>query len=113
MPRGKKCRRICILPKTRVFEPRESTGQGILLTLEELEAIRLSDYENKEQGEAAELMQVSRGTYQRILAAARYKVAEALLEERALTIRGGDYQVSDGSCPCSNTCKSCRFHGQK
>ncbi len=109
MPRGKKSRRICILPKTRVFQPQGGAGQKVSLTLEELEALRLSDYERKEQGEAAALMQVSRGTYQRILASARYQVAKALLEESALTIGGGNYQVSDGDCPCLRTCKSCRF----
>ena len=112
MPRGKKCRRICIVPKTRVFAPKGCSGQGLVLTLEELEALRLSDYEHKEQGEAAALMQVSRGTYQRILASARHQVARALLEERALTISGGNYQLSDGDCPCLKTCKSCRFHRQ-
>ena len=101
-----------MLPKTRVFEARGCSSQGILLSMEELEAIRLSDYENKEQGESAQLMQVSRGTYQRILSSARYKVAQALLEERSFTISGGDYQVSDGNCRCSQACKSCRFRQQ-
>ena len=113
MPRGKKCRRICVLPKTRVFEARGCSGQGIFLTMEELEDIRLSDYEDKEQGEAAKLMQISRGTYQRILSCARYKVAQALLEEQSLTISGGDYQISDGTCHCHSACKSCRFRQQE
>jgi predicted DNA-binding protein (UPF0251 family) len=67
------------------------TGE-VLLTLEELEAIRLSDFEHLDQEQAAAMMGVSRHTYGRILADARSVVAEALVTGKAVRIRGGVYE---------------------
>ena len=58
----------------------------------ELEAIRLSDFEGLDQEAAANLMEVSRQTYGRILAHARSIVSEALVTGKALRIEGGDYE---------------------
>ena len=63
-----------------------------LLSVEELEAIRLSDFEGLDQESAANLMEVSRQTYGRILARARRIVSEALVTGKALRIEGGDYE---------------------
>jgi nucleoid DNA-binding protein len=43
-------------------------------------------------------MEVSRPTFQRILTAAREKVAEALIEGKALRFQGGDYSFKP-RCP--------------
>lgn len=43
------------------------------LELDELEAVRLADYEGKSQIETGEIMNVSRGTVQRLLASGRKK----------------------------------------
>lgn len=51
---------------------------------DELEALRLCDYEGLIQEEAGKRMGVSRGTVQRILSSARRKVAEALTTGAAL-----------------------------
>ena len=62
------------------------------MSLEELEAIRLSDFEHLDQETAADMMEVSRHTYGRILAGARSIVAEALVTGKALKIEGGTYE---------------------
>jgi predicted DNA-binding protein (UPF0251 family) len=67
------------------------TGE-VFMSLEELEAIRLSDFEHLDQETAANMMEVSRHTYGRILANARSIVAEALITGKALKIEGGTYE---------------------
>ncbi|HSR36049.1 MAG TPA: DUF134 domain-containing protein [Desulfurivibrionaceae bacterium] len=89
MPRPKKQRlcqgNVC----GRAFKP---TGAPlaelprIVLQRDELEALRLCDMEGLFQEEAGERMGVSRGTVQRLLAAARRKVATALTQGAALII---------------------------
>jgi predicted DNA-binding protein (UPF0251 family) len=67
------------------------TGE-VFMSVEELEAIRLSDFEHLDQETAANMMEVSRHTYGRILAGARSIVAEALVTGKALKIQGGAYE---------------------
>jgi hypothetical protein len=62
------------------------------MSVEELEAIRLSDFEHLDQETAADLMEVSRHTFGRILANARSIVAEALVTGKALRVEGGNYE---------------------
>ena len=58
----------------------------IVMTLDELEVLRLVDYEGLLQEEAAARMGVSRGTVWRCLKSARKKVATMLVEGRGLRI---------------------------
>ncbi|HHD75297.1 MAG TPA: DUF134 domain-containing protein [Campylobacterales bacterium] len=58
----------------------------IELECDEMEAIRLADYENLYQQEAAKRMGISRTTFSRLLESARKKVADALLHGKALAI---------------------------
>jgi len=60
----------------------------IILAPDELEALKLCDYDGLFQEQAGERMGVSRGTVQRLLATARKKVAAALVEKAALVIEG-------------------------
>lgn len=60
----------------------------VSLSVEELEALRLADIEELYQESAAERMEVSRPTFQRILKEAHRKVAIALVEGKALGIEG-------------------------
>jgi predicted DNA-binding protein (UPF0251 family) len=71
------------------------TGE-ILLSVEGMEALRLSDHEGMDQDGAAVLMGVSRQTYGRILAEAREAVAHALVTGKVLRVEGGNYQVRGG-----------------
>ncbi|MFZ5642709.1 MAG: DUF134 domain-containing protein [Bacillota bacterium] len=96
MSRPPKCRRVEFLPQLTYFKPagvpiRDLTE--VTLTVEELEAIRLKDLVGLEQEACAERMGVSRPTYHRILSAARQKVADALINGRAIKVEGGNFQV--------------------
>ena len=65
--------------------------QQVSLSVDELEAIRLADLEGLYQEQAAQQMNVSRQTFGRILEAAHKKVADALVNGKALSIEGGWY----------------------
>ena len=58
----------------------------IRLYPDEFEAVRLCDYEGKNQIEAAAAMAVSRGTVQRLLKSGRRKITGALLNVQALEL---------------------------
>ena len=64
------------------------------LSVEELEALKLADIEGLYQEDAAERMEVSRPTFQRVLKSARGKVARCLVEGKALGIEGGNYVLA-------------------
>ena len=97
MPRPKKTRFVSGYPAIKSFVPQGMPITGeVMLSVEELEAIRLSDFEGLDQESAANLMQVSRQTYGRILSSARGIVGEALVTGKALKIDGGDYTVRGG-----------------
>ena len=106
MPRPRKCRRVCRLPKNAGFGPlsRGGTAEGtVYMTVEEYEAIRLIDLEGFTQEECAKQMNVARTTVQRIYSDARKKLAEALVHGKTLRIEGGDYLLCGGleeTCRC-------------
>lgn len=102
MARPIKNRRIEFVPEVTMFKPckvpqceinTKETGE-IILTLDEVEAIRLKDLEDLEQEDCAVKMEVSRPTFQRILSIARKKIAEALIEGKAIKFEGGSYKVA-------------------
>ena len=93
MPRPKKPRFVSAYPIMAAFVPEGIPVSGeVTLTIEELEAIRLSDFEHLDQESAANLMQVSRHTFGRILGNARSVVAEAIVTGKALKIEGGHFE---------------------
>jgi len=61
-----------------------SEVEQIVISRDELEALRLCDRDDLTQEQAGKRMEVSRGTVQRILAVARKKVARALTEGKAV-----------------------------
>lgn len=105
MARPTKWRRIEIIPAVQHFVPADGEGADFLenvLKLEELEAIRLKDLEGYEQEECAERMEVSRPTFQRILLAAREKVADSLIHGKAIRIEGGNFTRNICPVRCVN-----------
>lgn len=93
MPRPKKTRFVSAYPTIAAFVPQGVNPTGeILMSIEELEALRLSDFEHLDQETAANMMAVSRHTYGRILASARSTIAEALVTAKALRIEGGAWE---------------------
>ncbi|MBS4032551.1 MAG: DUF134 domain-containing protein [Clostridiales bacterium] len=96
MPRPPKCRRVEFEPQVTYFKPAgipKHKLEELVLTVEELEAIRLKDREGLEQEICAERMNVSRATFQRVLGAARGKIAEAITEGKAIRVEGGHYHI--------------------
>lgn len=109
MPRTTKCRRVCHEPSASVFLPEQGATEWVELSVDELEAIRLCDLEGLDQDEAAERMNVSRGTFQRILYAARRQTAKALCAGKGLRISGGNYRLAEDCCKREARCSGCRF----
>jgi predicted DNA-binding protein (UPF0251 family) len=60
--------------------------EEIILTKEEMEAVKLKDFDGLEQTEASGKMNTSQSTFQRILTSARTKIAEAIVKGKALKI---------------------------
>jgi len=61
--------------------------ERVVLREDEMEAIRLADYEALYQQECADKMGISRTTFSRIIEGARKKIADALLNTKALNIK--------------------------
>ena len=90
MSRPKKCRCVNCSPNSSCFKPRGIPLvqlEEVFLNLDELEAIRLADFEGLYHEKAAEQMGVSRPTFGRILDSARRKVADAIINGKALQIK--------------------------
>ena len=97
MPRPRKKRILSRTPRAAVYKPAGvplDQLRQISLLQEELEALRLADLEGLTQAQGAEEMGVSRSTFQRVLAQARRRVAQALVQGLALQIEGGTFEVS-------------------
>jgi predicted DNA-binding protein (UPF0251 family) len=78
------------------------------LSLEELEAIRLSDLERCDQATAALEMRVSQSTFNRVLVSARRKLARGIIEGKAITIKGGHFELSSDRWRCMSCGKEWR-----
>jgi predicted DNA-binding protein (UPF0251 family) len=115
MARPEKCRCVSFNPEITYFKPAGISLQSleeIKLNVEELEAIRLKDFEGLEQKECAEKMKISQPTFNRILLSARKKIADALINGKAVRIEGGNFRIVSlrrkrlrkmaGACRCKN-----------
>ncbi|WP_286680790.1 DUF134 domain-containing protein [Tepidanaerobacter sp. EBM-49] len=110
MARPTKWRHVEFLPDVTYFKPAGvplRDLEEVVLTVDELEALRLKDLEGLEQEPCAERMNVSRPTFVRIINSARKKVAEALIKGKAIKIEGGTYRfVQSLKCrDCGNEWK--------
>ena len=105
MGRLPKCRRVAFMPGISYFKPAGIPArilEEVRLSVEEAEAIRLKDLEGLEQEECAERMHISRPTFHRVLGAGRQKVADALLNGKALRIEGGNFEMAMRRFGCAN-----------
>jgi len=98
MPRPRKCRNIGFYPYNTKFTPEKGFGEEIILTFEEVESLRLCDLNEMDQFAAADSMNVSRGTLQRILNLARKKVADAVINGKAIRISQCECGKDDCEC---------------
>ncbi len=69
--------------------------EEVRLGFDEAEALRLADLEGLYQEAAARSMGVSRPTFGRIIETARHKVADAILNGKALRIDGGEIIIDE------------------
>lgn len=74
----------------------------VCLSVEEAEALRLKDLEDLDQEQCAERMNISRPTFQRVLESARKKVADVLLNGKAIRIEGGNFEMAAIRYRCQN-----------
>ena len=89
MPRPRLCRRVRFNPNITYFKPQGVPMRSlemIELTSEEIEALRLKNIKNLDQIKCAKQMDTSQSTFQRILTSANKKVAEALINGKAIKI---------------------------
>lgn len=103
MGRQRLWRRVSFVPQVTYFKPAGiplARLQEVCLSVEEAEAIRLRDIEKLEQEECAQRMNVSRTTFARVLGLARQKVADALLNAKAIRIDGGNFEMATRRFRC-------------
>ena len=89
MSRPKLYRKIMFDPKITYFKPQGVPIrflEVVELTTEEMESYRLRHINDLKQKEAAEKMHTSQSTYQRILYSAYKKIADALINGKAIRI---------------------------
>jgi len=105
MSRPPKCRRVAFLPNVTYFKPAGiplRALEEVQLSVEEAEAIRLKDLEGLDQEAGAERMNISRPTFQRVLTSGRQKIADALLNGKAIRIEGGSFEMAISQFKCLN-----------
>lgn len=112
MARPMKQRRVCEHPVVEGFLPRgrEACGE-VNLSVDEYEVLRLMDYQGYTQEECAAQMGVARTTVQAVYQEARRKLADMLVNGRALTIGGGNYVLCGRALGCCR--RSCRQSGRR
>ena len=89
MPRPRLHRRIKFQPDITYFKPQGVPMrflEVVELTTEEAEALRLKNIENLDQEQAAQKMNTSQSTFQRILSSAYKKVSQALIKGQAIKL---------------------------
>ena len=94
--RPKKTRWVKCVPGERCFKPLckpLNKLEGVYLTLDEFEAVRLACLEGLKQVEAAKLMKISRSTFSRIITSAHRKIADGLVNIKAIRIEGGCCEI--------------------
>ena len=94
--RPKKYRIVRTDPRISQFSPRGKAGRPdeTDLTMDEFEAIRLTDFMGINQKEAARFMRISQPTFSRTLKKARKNIASALVKGNIIKIQGGQYVMS-------------------
>lgn len=96
MVRPQKDRFVAFKPHISYFKPRGIPMlelDEVQLTVDEREAIRLSDLIGLSHEEAGRRMGVSRATFGRILQRAHKAVADAIINGKAINVEGGKYKL--------------------
>jgi len=105
MPRPKSDRIVNEPPLFTEFKPMGIPGRSlkqVQLTLDEFEAIRLTDFKGLSHEEAADEMNISRSTFTRLVEVARKKMAEFIIFGRMLSIEGGNVHFRRNIFQCND-----------
>jgi len=103
MPRPRKKRKVIHPPKMHGFQPfgiALCNSEKVLLHFDEFESIKLVNYDNLSQEDAAVSMDISRPTLTRIYNKALRKIAQAFVEGRSIIIEGGNYKFDKDWFKC-------------
>lgn len=108
MPRPKKHRRVYCNPAAYYFKPRGVPMHSldeVIVDHDELEALRRADILKESHEDAAKNMKVSRATFGRIVSRARQKLADGILNGKAIHINENPEEYSNVTG--SGHCKGC------
>ena len=89
MVRPINCRNINFNPHVIYYKPAGvpmKELKEVILELDEIEALRLSDLNNLKQEQASKKMKISQSTFFRILSKARKKLSDAIINGKAIKI---------------------------
>jgi hypothetical protein len=96
MSRPRRFRRVWVEPNVTYFKPagvRMIDLEESILTVDEFEAVRLKDLGGLDEKTAAKKMNISQPTFNRLIASARKKIADAIVNGKAIKIEGGVYKM--------------------
>ena len=128
MPRPRLCRIVGLQPNVTYFKPagiRIVDLDETVLAVDEFEAVRLKDLLGLEQEECAKKMGISQPTFHRLVLSARKKIADAIVNGKAIRIEGGNFKMlksktgklGRGQCfggpAMACICPSCGYTEQK
>jgi predicted DNA-binding protein (UPF0251 family) len=105
MARPCKSRKITSEPRAYYFKPRAvplCELEEATLGLDEFQALKSAELDGKDQAAAAAAMKISRQTFGTILASARRKLADAVVNGKALKIEGGPAELARPTCERKN-----------
>ena len=114
MVRPQKNRWVAFNPEISYFKPRGIPMidlEEVCLTVDQREAIRLSDLLGMSHEDAGRRMGVSRATFGRIIQRARNALADALINGKAINVEGGSYRISNKARIFH--CVSCKFEWEE
>ncbi|HIY34455.1 MAG TPA: DUF134 domain-containing protein [Candidatus Eubacterium faecigallinarum] len=104
MSRPKKHRRICSVPDEKKFNLSGNKKKTVDMTVDEYEVVRLIDYVGLTQQECAKQMDVARSTVTAIYDTVRRKISDSIVNNKAINIDGGDFQLCPNSKHCCGQC---------
>ena len=96
MVRPKRCRKVGFQPNVTYFKPagiRMRELEETVISVDEFEAIRLKDFQGFEQEDCAKKMDISQPTFHRLILSARKKIADSIVNGKALRIEGGNFEI--------------------
>ena len=103
-------RNVGFIPGVTYFKPagvRMAELEEVVLGHDEIEAMRLKHLLGLSQEEAAGQMNISQPTFHRLLSSACEKIADAIVNGKALRIEGGNISVPEASWPSCGKGRMC------